>query len=190
MSSRNAILDALETVDLPQPPMPEIDIAVDDSDLSEQFEASLAKVGGSLYRVGSLTEIQQYLDRRMAEGEQVLSMIETLKGNRALDDTPHALQDVKHALIQARFGVAENGAVFVLDDDCGQRALPYITEHLAVLLRADALHMTMHQAVPATGLPSGHHGVFISGPSKTADIEQALVIGAHGACSMTVFLLE
>ena len=34
------------------------------------------------------------------------------------------------------------------------------------------------------------YGVFISGPSKTADIEQSLVIGAHGAGSLTIFILD
>lgn len=31
---------------------------------------------------------------------------------------------------------------------------------------------------------------FIAGPSKTADIEQSLVLGAHGPISLTVFLLD
>ena len=34
------------------------------------------------------------------------------------------------------------------------------------------------------------YGVFISGPSKTADIEQSLVIGAQAALSLNIFLIK
>jgi L-lactate dehydrogenase complex protein LldG len=47
----------------------------------------------------------------------------------------------------------------------------------------------MHEACArVASLPRGY-GLFIAGPSKTADIEQALVIGAHGARSCTVFVV-
>jgi L-lactate dehydrogenase complex protein LldG len=47
----------------------------------------------------------------------------------------------------------------------------------------------MHDAYKRIGLAPYTYGAFIAGPSKTADIEQSLVLGAHGPKSMTVFIL-
>ncbi len=68
------------------------------------------------------------------------------------------------------------------------RAAPFITQHLVLALEADAIVWNMHQAY--ADLEAEGFGVFIAGPSKTADIEQSLVIGAHGARSLVVMLLE
>jgi L-lactate dehydrogenase complex protein LldG len=48
----------------------------------------------------------------------------------------------------------------------------------------------MHEAYQQIGEGNYGFGAFIGGPSKTADIEQALVMGAHGPISMTVFILK
>ncbi len=47
----------------------------------------------------------------------------------------------------------------------------------------------MHEAMLEIENFNEGYGVFISGPSKTADIEQSLVIGAQGPLSLTVFLI-
>ncbi|MDB5022907.1 MAG: lactate utilization protein [Mucilaginibacter sp.] len=70
----------------------------------------------------------------------------------------------------------------------GQRALPF-SQHLAVIIEADAIAASMHEAYKRINQANYGFGSFIAGPSKTADIEQSLVIGAHGPKSMTVFIL-
>ncbi|WP_343689026.1 LUD domain-containing protein [Chitinophaga sp.] len=100
------------------------------------------------------------------------------------------LEKVDLAIIQGQLGVAENGAVWVTDDELQVRALPFIAQHLAIVLKSTAILPTMHDAYRKIGGPDAGFGVFIAGPSKTADIEQSLVLGAHGAKSLTVFLID
>jgi len=89
---------------------------------------------------------------------------------------------------EAQFGVAENGAVWITDTDIETRVLPFICEHLVMVLSRENIVATMHDAYEIIGLDHYGFGVFIAGPSKTADIEQSLVLGAHGPKTMTVIL--
>ena len=102
---------------------------------------------------------------------------------------PHALEMIEIAILQAEFGVAENGAVWISDTHLPHRALPFITQNLAFVIPRNAIVNNMHDAYERLADTTGW-GCFISGPSKTADIEQSLVIGAHGARSLVIFLLE
>ena len=103
---------------------------------------------------------------------------------------PHTFEDVELALIRAHLAVSENGAVWLTESIMGQRILPFICQHLAVIVDASTIVSTMHEAYDRIGTGDYGFGVFIGGPSKTADIEQALVMGAHGPISMTVFILK
>ncbi|MCF0063652.1 lactate utilization protein [Dyadobacter chenwenxiniae] len=105
------------------------------------------------------------------------------------DPDPHALELIEIAILQAEFGVAENGAVWISDTHLPHRALPFITQNLAFVIPRNAIVNNMHDAYERLHDTTGW-GCFISGPSKTADIEQSLVIGAHGARSLVIFLLE
>lgn len=189
MSSRNEIFAALEKVNLPQVAMPKIDVESAPHDLVEHYGEMLAKVGGTLIKVSNLDEVQAYLDKQMADNQQVLTMVDGVQGNRQLNEVAHELADIDLALVKAEFVVAENGAAFVRSTSTGHRVLPFIAENLAAVVSCEDVLPTMHQAAIQADVQPGELGSFIAGPSKTADIEQALVVGAHGACSMTVFML-
>jgi L-lactate dehydrogenase complex protein LldG len=100
------------------------------------------------------------------------------------------LQDIDYAILPGQFAVAENAAVWVTDEDVPHRAIYFIAQHVALVVPAAAIVHNMHEAYERIGAFRAGFGCFISGPSKTADIEQSLVIGAHGARSLTVFLVD
>ncbi len=85
--------------------------------------------------------------------------------------------------------VAENGAIWITDNQVSQRVLPFITQHLAVIINSKNIVATMHDAYDVIASAEYGFATFIAGPSKTADIEQSLVLGAHGPKTMTVFIV-
>ena len=98
------------------------------------------------------------------------------------------LDKIEHLILHGNFGVAENGAIWLEDKDFPHRILPFITQHLIILMNANAILPNMQDAYKQIDLSTTGFGLFISGPSKTADIEQSLVYGAHGAKELTVIL--
>ena len=131
-----------------------------------------------------------------AHAKKVCSCVEGAgRSNVTLDDVddPHDLEDVDFAILPGEFGVAENGAVWLTDAALKHRAICFIPQHVALVIRAgadpnDVLVDNMHDAYKRLSFDGPGFGLFMSGPSKTADIEQSLVIGAHGPRSLTVFV--
>ncbi len=169
--------------------MPTIEVAPRLDDLVGQFETSLNTVAGTLHKEAGISGLQAKIDELIGQGLQVISTIEGVKGNREVPETAHELKDIDYAVIKGDLGVAENGAIWVNTHNLGHRVTPFICENLLLVLEADTVVANMHQAIQKVGLNEGEFGVFIAGPSKTADIEQALVVGAHGACSLNVYLV-
>ena len=100
------------------------------------------------------------------------------------------LDKVECLILHGNFGVAENGAIWLEDKDMSNRLLPFITQHLILQMDIREIVPTMQDAYRRIDLSATGFGVFISGPSKTADIEQSLVYGAHGAKELTVLLVS
>lgn len=157
------------------------------------FEESLRSVGGDARHVepAQLADVIKGLEPYQ-QGKLRLSTVEidglewTLDVNHV--DDPHQLEEVDFAVLSGEFCVAENGAIWVTDRNVRQRTVYFITQHLALVVPRDAVVSNMHQAYERLRFDDNAFGCFISGPSKTADIEQSLVIGAHGARSLTVLL--
>ena len=100
----------------------------------------------------------------------------------------HALARLDVLVCPGAFGVAENGAVWLPESGMGSRAAPFLAQHLVLVLDRNAIVPDMHAACDRLEAFREGYGVFVAGPSKTADIEQTLVIGAHGPRSLLVLL--
>lgn len=193
MGSRDDILRAVRAQTLPDKPAPSLDQAwIRYDDRRAQFATVLAGVGGRCEFVADGTEAARKLAEHPAYGaaKRVASFVPELTvGNvdLATIDDPHSLEDVDFAILRGEIAVAENGAVWVTDAGVRHRALYFITQHLVLVVPASALVDNMPQAYERLKFAGPGYGAFLSGPSKTADIEQSLVIGAHGPRSMTVF---
>ena len=161
-------------------------------DVLEMYKTVLRNIGGNPIEVADFNEITSYIKNNYPLEKRIITTIPELSEIAVLDltnDDQHSLQNVELTIIKAHFGVAENSALWVTDDILGQRVAPFITQYLAIIVNKKDLIPTMQQAYDRIGNQEYGFGTFIAGPSKTADIEQSLVLGAHGARGLVVFLL-
>ena len=193
MSSRKTILAAIRANKPEVRNLPHLNFQANGSvDMLQQYKASLEKNGGKLFVVENRSLIGDFIKKQFPDAKIVCSLLNDVEGNRSVtsSDDPHGLNNVDVAILNSKIGVAENAALWIDEPDLPQRVLPFITQHLVVVINKSDLVPTMHQAYEMINFSESSYGVFIAGPSKTADIEQSLVIGAHGARSLSVVLVD
>ena len=195
MSSKSEILQKIKQnqpsiiADLPDLNL----LSSENSNVLETYKTVLKNIGGEPVEVAGYQEILDFIRNNYALDRRIITTIPELSEVASLDwknDDPHTLQNVELAIVSAHFGVAENSALWVTDDILGQRVAPFIAQYLAIIVKKSDILATMHQAYEKIGNLEYGFATFIAGPSKTADIEQSLVLGAHGARGLIVFLLD
>jgi L-lactate dehydrogenase complex protein LldG len=195
MGSKAEILAAIRGQQVPPTELPSLDQAwIRYDDPLAQFKALVESVGGRCFVVDR-AEANRVLEETPAykSAQQVVSLVPGIgRGNIDLAsiDDPHELETIDYAILPGHFAVAENGAIWVTDEGVKHRAIYFICQHLALVISRDAVLHNMHEAYERLAFSDPGYGAFISGPSKTADIEQSLVIGAHGPRSMTALVLS
>ncbi|MBA4166574.1 MAG: LUD domain-containing protein [Chitinophagaceae bacterium] len=195
MNARERILNAVSSNKPALVPLPEINInrTIDRSTLTEQFVTMLTRIGGKTVLASSMDDIKKELNDAMATGDTIVNTVAALSdlnNETLLTSDATALEPVYKAYVEGTIGVAENGSVWLDESKIINRLLPFICQHLIIVLRANRIVADMHEAYKAIDAGKEGYGVFLAGPSKTADIEQSLVIGAHGARSLLVYLLQ
>lgn len=194
MNSRDRILAAVAKNQPALIPMPEVPLfQLEAMDIVEKFTQVAVSIGSGVFQVKSYDEIQHILSNDFKVHHRIISHVPELASfadTTLLEDQHrHQLENVDLSIVKGHFGVAENGAAWVTEDQLGVRVVPFICQHLAIILPKNAIVPLMHDAYAKIGNADYGYGVFIAGPSKTADIEQSLVLGAHGPRTLTVFLL-
>jgi L-lactate dehydrogenase complex protein LldG len=193
VSGRDDILGALRRAAPPAAPLPDVARlgAVRYPDVRDRFVKSVVEVGGQCVLVEGTLEQALATIPEYAAASRVVSLVPGVARanvDLAAVSDPHQLADVDFCVLPAELGVAENGACWIVHHGGANRAAAYLTQHLAVVVPANALVHNLHEAYERVRIPSPGFAMWLSGPSKTADIEQALVIGAHGARSCTVLV--
>ena len=193
MSSREKILSAIQSN---QPDYQELNIEFKFEsvfeNLYEKFADTLSFVGGKAIEVADYEDIKVDIRNNY---QSVLNIATTIPELSELADfslnvsDPHELETLNLAIIKGDFGVAENAAIWVSEKHLPHRVLPMITQYLVIVIHKKDLVTNMHRAYERAKVNEMGFGTFISGPSKTADIEQSLVIGAHGARGLVVYIL-
>ncbi|RFS22013.1 lactate utilization protein B/C [Chitinophaga silvatica] len=188
MSSRERILAAIKQ-NQPEPSaLPGLnDLSGNMPSTIAAYRKVLEALGGTVFEINNVEDIPNILKAQYPELTRIADARE--KSPSWANEDPHMLENVDMAIVQGQWGVAENGAIWLAEEDLQVRVLPFICQHLSIVLKADKILATMHDAYDVIGTINTGFGVFIAGPSKTADIEQSLVLGAHGAKSLAVFIL-
>jgi L-lactate dehydrogenase complex protein LldG len=190
MNAREDILARIRASQPPPTPLPEVRAfdRKDGASLVERFKAGVARMGGKVAEpAGSLDAVVRDLHPAAAI---VCSATAEVPGTRALDErtAPASLEDVDVGVVRARLGVAETGSVWLADTDFRVSALGFLPQHLVVLLDPAAIVPDMHHAYRRRAEFDAGYGVFMTGPSATADIEGVLIHGAQGIRSLSVVL--
>lgn len=158
-----------------------------------RLAAALEAAGGALVELAAAAELPAWQRAAHPRAQHVLSGLPELAsaglGAQPPAD-PRALAALELAVLRGEFAVAENGAVWVAAASLPRPAALFLAEHVALVVRAGDVVSDMHEAYARLGrAPLPAYGVFVAGPSKTADIEQALVVGAHGPRSLALLLV-
>ncbi len=189
--SKSSILNAIKNANTKKVKLKTFETIFTTYDDKESiFKTNLKKAGGEVFEIEK-EEINQKINELFGSSKKIVSFVKDCKINTIDKNSLYSPKDLKKAdiaVVEASFGVCENGALWCNGKSVKFRSIYVICENLIILLNKKNLLNNMNEAYKKVDLKENNFGIFISGPSKTADIEQALVVGAHGAIKTYIFL--
>lgn len=192
MSSKDDILAKIRQNTGTRYEMPEIVLdAITYEDKTDKFAEVLASAGGKAIVMKDGEDVNDVIRREFPDAKRIASNLEEITCatfNPDTLDNPKELNGTDVAVVKGEFGVVENAAVW-LPKQVRHKGLYFISNAMVILLDKTQLVNNMHEAYARNQKGGYDYGVFMSGPSKTADIEQALVFGAHGPIQVVVILI-
>lgn len=196
MSSKEDILKKYRANIRQQFDMPDLsDInAITYPDPLLQFMNMTKSVGGNAIEVESGRDINKLIRELYPDAKEIASNLPEITIATRNPDTVGRARDLNGTdvgVIRGKFGVAENGCIWI-PQQMKEKVVCFISENLIILLPKSQIVNNMHEAYKRIEFDKTYdgYGTFISGPSKTADIAQVLVMGAQAARSVTVLLLQ
>ena len=197
MSSREDILARLRKNTRETYDMPDLSLLspITFSDPVEEFkQRTTTTAGAQLLEMKAGDDLNALIRQAYPEAKLIASNIEGVEAQLNPDTVSDVreLMKVDVGVVRGCIGVAENACVWV-PQLTKEKAVCFASQQLVIVLRRDDIVNNMHEAYARIAASSEYFqqykfGTFISGPSKTADIESALVYGAQAARGVTIVL--
>ena len=193
MNSKDAILANIKknirhTYDKPEINIPGIHYP----DVIQQFIDISETVGGKVEKLAQDDDVNDLIKRCYPDAKKIASSLPEITIATTNPNTVKQAQDLNDTeatVVRGEWGVAENGCIWI-PQAAKEKAAYFICEYLVILLSSKRIVHNMHEAYQKIQFNDYGFGTFISGPSKTADIEQALVMGAQSARGVTIILTD
>ena len=190
---KEELLQKLRSNTREQYDMPADDIqGITYDDTVAQFIEMSQAVGANVVEAATGDSLDDIIRKAYPDAKVVASSLPEVRIATLNPDTvadAQALNGTDVGVVRGQIGVAENGCVWI-PQSMKQKAVCFICEYLVIVLPKSGIVNNMHEAYARIKMPDTELGTFISGPSKTADIEQALVMGAQAARGVTVVITE
>lgn len=190
MESKDSILSSLRRYSGSKYAMPDLSEIkpVTYEDRLSRFIEVTAKVGGAACMLED-GDVNKVIARLYPDAKVWASNLPYVDAHVNPDEveSPSDMAKVDVGVVEGCVAVAENGCVWV-PQTMKERAVCFISEHLVIIIDRDSIVNNMHEAYEKIETGPYGYGCFISGPSKTADIAQALVMGAQAARGVTVLI--
>ena len=193
VSARDAILAAVRdarppSVERPEPLWPGVR-PPNGLSRHDTFSAA-ATAAGAVVTSCTREDLARVLRGTVGDAASVLSYVDGVASTVSSQGDPHVLATLAAVLCESSLGVAENGAVWLATSDSVLRAALFLAARVVIVIGEEQLVDDLHLAYERIDVRAHSFGAFIAGPSKTADIEQSLVIGAHGPKELTLVLVR
>ena len=156
---------------------------------SDAFTAAAVAAGATVTLCAS-DDVSRIVGGAIGDARAVLSYVEGVSSTVVAGSDLLALDTLEVVVCETSLGVAENGAVWIASGDPVLRAALFLASSVVIVVTEEQLVDDLHEAYERLDVRAHPYGAFIAGPSKTADIEQSLVIGAHGPKELTLVLVR
>ncbi len=166
----------------------------DDLDIVNTFKKSLKKIDGKLFIANNQTELEHLISHTFSDQYVICTDYSLQKKLEQLDiPFSKSIDKSKNPLgfISCEFLIARLGSVLTSSNLNSGRQLNIFPEHQVIFATKEQLVYDINEAIEGikkkyTSLPSMIS--FATGPSRTADIEKTLILGAHGPKLLTIIL--
>lgn len=153
------------------------------------IRSATQSAGASVVEMTPGEDLNELIRSQYPDAKTIASNLEGIKADINPDrvDSPHQLEGADVSVVRGDVACAENACIWV-PQTMKERAVCFICQYLIIILDRANIVSNMHEAYARIEMPEAGFGTFICGPSKTADIEQALVYGAQSFCGVTIII--